>query len=127
MCMSGKEAERLQQRSRRGGVANEEPRRVRRMKNKPDGRILMRHFELANASPRCGARTRRGTRCQGPAMKNGRCRMHGGTSTGPRTPEGLERSRKANWKHGRYSAEARASRREAAVAMRLLRQIMSSL
>jgi hypothetical protein len=27
-------------------------------------------------------------------------------STGRRTPEGLERSRKANWKHGRYSAEA---------------------
>jgi len=33
-------------------------------------------------------------------MKNGRCYVHGGPSTGPRTPEGLERSRKANWKHG---------------------------
>ncbi len=32
--------------------------------------------------------------------------MHGGKSTGPRTPEGLARSRKANWKHGMYSAEA---------------------
>ena len=32
--------------------------------------------------------------------------MHGGTSTGPRTPEGLERCRQANWKHGRYSATA---------------------
>ncbi len=30
--------------------------------------------------------------------------MHGGKSTGPRTPEGLERSRKANLKHGFYSA-----------------------
>ena len=40
-----------------------------------------------------------------PAMANGRCRMHGGKSTGPRTPEGLERSRKANFKHGFYSAE----------------------
>ena len=39
-------------------------------------------------------------------MKNGRCRMHGGKSTGPRTPEGLDRSRRANWKHGRRSAEA---------------------
>ncbi len=29
--------------------------------------------------------------------------MHGGPSTGPRTPKGQERSRKANWKHGRYS------------------------
>ena len=34
-----------------------------------------------------------------PAMRNGRCRMHGGTSTGPRTLEGLARSRRAHWKH----------------------------
>jgi hypothetical protein len=34
--------------------------------------------------------------------------MHGGVSTGPRTPEGLARSRRARWKHGRYSAEVRA-------------------
>jgi hypothetical protein len=31
-------------------------------------------------------------------MPNGRCKDHGGKSTGPRTPEGLERSRRANWK-----------------------------
>jgi len=42
-----------------------------------------------------------------PAMKNGRCRLHGGLSMGPRTPEGLERSRRANWKHGIYSRETR--------------------
>jgi hypothetical protein len=29
-------------------------------------------------------------------MPNGRCKVHGGKSTGPRTPEGLERSRRAN-------------------------------
>ena len=39
-------------------------------------------------------------------MKNGRCRMHGGKSTGPRSKEGLERSKKANWKHGFYSKES---------------------
>jgi hypothetical protein len=39
-----------------------------------------------------------------------RCRMHGGLSTGPGTPEGLERSRRARWKHGRYSREAREAR-----------------
>ena len=44
-------------------------------------------------------------------MANGRCRMHGGKSTGPRTPEGLERSRKANFKHGYYSAELLAERK----------------
>jgi hypothetical protein len=32
--------------------------------------------------------------------------MHGGASTGPKTAEGLERSRKAPWKHGRRSAAA---------------------
>lgn len=48
------------------------------------------------ARPKCGAKTRRGTPCQAPAYwpkgepapRNGRCRMHGGLSTGPRTPEG---------------------------------------
>ena len=33
-------------------------------------------------SPRCGAKTRRGTPCRAPAMPNGRCRMHGGSSPG---------------------------------------------
>ena len=55
-------------------------------------------------------------------MANGRCRMHGGPSTGPRTPEGLERSRKSGWKHGYYSAEAKQVRREARQQYRLLRQ-----
>jgi len=35
-----------------------------------------------HAAPRCGAKTRRGTACQSPAMPNGRCRIHGGTSPG---------------------------------------------
>ncbi|MFT8246589.1 HGGxSTG domain-containing protein [Roseomonas sp. BN140053] len=59
----------------------------------------------ARQAPRCGARTRRGLACAGPAMLNGRCRMHGGASTGPRTEEGLARSRRATWKHGKRSAE----------------------
>ncbi len=70
-----------------------------------------------NSAPRCGAKTRKGTSCRQPAMKNGRCRLHGGKSTGPRTPEGLERARRANWKHGLYSAEAKAERR-------LIRQLL---
>jgi len=36
-------------------------------------------------------------------MPNGRCKVHGGKSTGPRTPEGLQRSRRANWKHERLT------------------------
>ena len=61
-----------------------------------------------NSAPRCGAKTRAGGHCKAPAMRNGRCRMHGGASTGPRTAEGLTRSRRSRWKHGLYSAEAKA-------------------
>jgi hypothetical protein len=43
----------------------------------------------------CGAKTRRGTPCQNPAMKNGRCRMHGGA-----TPRGTDLPQ---FKSGRYS------------------------
>jgi hypothetical protein len=57
---------------------------------------------------RCGAKNRRQTPCRAPAMKNGRCKFHGGMSTGPRTPEGLERSRRTRWKHGAYSRETKA-------------------
>src|SRR5438046_3689932 len=65
----------------------------------------------ANAAPRCGARSKRtGKPWQAAAMPNGRCKLHGGKSTGPRTPEGLERSRKANWKHGRRSRAANEER-----------------
>jgi glucans biosynthesis protein len=60
---------------------------------------------------RCGARTRRHQPCQAPAIKGKkRCRMHGGLSTGP-TPDGLERSRRARWKHGRFCRAAIEARR----------------
>ncbi len=54
----------------------------------------------------CGAVTRAGGVCRQLSMKNGRCRFHGGLSTGPKTAAGLERSRNARWKHGRRSADA---------------------
>jgi hypothetical protein len=44
-------------------------------------------------------------------MANGRCRMHGGASTGPRTLEGLQRIVKARTVHGAYGAEMRELRR----------------
>lgn len=66
-----------------------------------------------NSAPRCGARTRRGTACQCPAMRGRtRCRLHGGKSTGPRTAEGLARIRTANTRHGRWSRESIALGRE---------------
>ena len=82
--------------------------------NEPQAAGWSKALQAAREAPRCGARTRSGGFCRGAAMPNGRCRMHGGPSTGPRTPEGLERSRRANWKHGHPSAEAIAQRKEAA-------------
>ena len=63
-------------------------------------------------APRCGAKTRRGTSCQCPAMANGRCRLHGGLSTGPKTAEGMERIRRAVTKHGRYTAAAKVEQKQ---------------
>jgi len=51
----------------------------------------------------CGAKTRSGTSCRKPAKPNGRCRWHGGLSTGPLTPEGRARCMAIRWKHGRWS------------------------
>ena len=76
----------------------------------PDNPTRSSHWRiglaLAQACPRCGARTRRGTPCRGLAVRNRRrCRMHGGLSTGPRTADGLERMRAAKTTHGQRTAE----------------------
>ena len=84
-------------------------------------------LDKADAAPRCRARRRDGGGCRAAAMPNGRCRMHGGKSTGPRTAEGLERSRKARWRHGHYSAEAMAERREARASVRFLRELLAGM
>jgi hypothetical protein len=43
----------------------------------------------------CGARTRAGTPCKRiDIYANGRCKLHGGLSTGPRTREGMRRARR---------------------------------
>ena len=78
-------------------------------------------------APRCGAKNRRGTPCQCPAMPNGRCRLHGGRSTGPRTPEGRERSRLAVTKHGRYSAAAKDQERRVRELMKECRATLAGL
>jgi len=56
-------------------------------------------------------------------MRNRRCRLDGGLSTGPKTQEGIERIRKARTKHGRYSSERKAARRE----FRQLRYLLNVL
>ncbi len=48
----------------------------------------------------CGARTRKGTPCRRKDIyQSGRCRLHGGLSTGPKTEAGKEQSR-INGKRG---------------------------
>ena len=62
---------------------------------------------------RCLAKTRRGTLCQNPAIGGrSRCKLHGGLSTGPRTPAGKARVIAANTKHGRRSKAHAARIRE---------------
>ena len=80
----------------------------------------MKKTDIPHASRRCGAKTRAGHPCKNWGMDNGRCRMHGGKSTGPQTPEGLERIRKASWKHGRYSQQIQRERRMMAAMARKL-------
>ena len=75
-------------------------------------------------APRCGAKTRKGTLCMAPAMSNGRCRMHGGKSTGPRTPEGKERIRQTHLIGGQHTQESIAERKS---FNHLLRQYRKTL
>jgi len=88
----------------------------------PANRGRLRHGNPSGdfmAAPRCGAGTRAGCACRQPAMANGRCRLHGGKSTGARTAAGLARCRAASLVHGQRTAEiidlksaaARSSRR----------------
>jgi hypothetical protein len=71
-------------------------------------------------SPRCGAQMRSGKPCRSPAMANGRCRMHGGKSPG--APRGNRNA----FKHGRYSAEAIATRREIATLVRAMKALANT-
>ncbi|MDD5276675.1 MAG: HGGxSTG domain-containing protein [Methylovulum sp.] len=56
-------------------------------------------LEKAHLSPRCGAKARStGKGCLCPAMPNGRCRLHGGKSTGAPTGKA-----NGNYKNGNYT------------------------
>ena len=54
-------------------------------------------------------------------MANGKCRFHGGKSTG--APRGNRNA----WKHGGYSAEAQAERRELRQLLREAREALADL
>lgn len=60
-----------------------------------------------------------------PAMKNGRCRMHGGKSTGPKTLSGKDRSAMANFKHGFYTNAVRKEREQMRIMMQWRDDLMN--
>ena len=72
---------------------------------------------LSPLSPRCGAKTRAGSPCQGPAMPNGRCRLHGGKSPGAPTGKA-----NGNYRTGHWTKEAVAERRQMARMIREMRR-----
>lgn len=75
------------------------------------------HLEM-HLAKRCGARTRSGSPCRSPAMANGRCRMHGGPSTG--APKGNKNA----FRQGRYSAAAIDRRRAISALIRFARGLV---
>src|SRR5262249_38572017 len=75
------------------------------------------HLPLHQA-PRSKARTRSASSCRSPAMHNGRCRLHGGKSTGP--PKGNKNA----FKHGRYTAQAITRRRDVRALLKSIKKLV---
>jgi hypothetical protein len=71
---------------------------------------------------------RRGALCQRPArLPVGRCRLHGGASTGPRTTDGLARLTEAKIKHGKFTKKKRAEAKRWAEQGRQMRGELKEL
>ena len=85
---------------------------------------FLHHQKLPmNRAPQCGARTRSGKPCRSPAVRGKRrCRMHGGAA-GSGVPVGNKNA----FRHGHYSAEAIARRRELSELIRLARDTLAEL
>lgn len=75
------------------------------------------------ASPRCGARTRRGGACLAPAMRRKRrCRMHGGAKG-----SGAPRANRNARKHGLFTRDAIAERREIRALLNEARKLLEEM
>ena len=91
------------------------------MKSSPRSHLYGHNWQ----GQRCEARTRRGTPCLRPGNNiNGRCKLHGGRSTGPRTEEGVDRLAASKITHGRT---AKAERAKAKQRAEIGRQVMREL
>lgn len=75
------------------------------------------------ASPRCGARTRTGGACRAPAVHGRkRCRMHGGAA-GSGAPKANRNARK----HGLFTGEAIAERRQIQALLAEARRLLEGM
>ena len=74
---------------------------------------------------RCTSRAKSSqTQCRKPAMQGKtKCRTHGGASTGPRTQAGKDAIRRAHFKHGEQTLEAKAARSAKNAELRALEDI----
>jgi uncharacterized protein YjcR len=75
------------------------------------------------SSRRCGAKTRSGKPCMSPAVSGkSRCRMHGGAPG-----SGAPRGNKNALKHGLFTGEAIAERRQLGELMRRSRELIEKI
>ncbi len=83
----------------------------------------IRNTDPMLASPRCGAKTRCAGACRSPAV-NGRqrCRMHGG-ARGSGAPKANQNARK----HGLFTGEAIAERRQIRALLGEARKLMEAM
>ena len=76
----------------------------------------------------CSAKSKRtGKLCRQPAMKNGKCRLHGGKSTGAKTTEGQFRRNTARLTHGYYTKQAKAERQQMRRVMQEMEETLSNI
>ncbi|MGN1289158.1 MAG: HGGxSTG domain-containing protein [Bradyrhizobium sp.] len=75
------------------------------------------------ASPRCGAKTRSSGACRAPAVHGKqRCRMHGGAKG-----SGAPRANRNARKHGRFTSDAIAERREIRALLEETRRLLGEM
>jgi len=74
------------------------------------------HVDTLNGAKTCGAKAKRtGRPCRQPAMKNGRCRLHGGKSTGRPIITGC------------WTKQAIQLRKESSEVLRNIRKLMDEM
>src|SRR5262245_22350864 len=92
----------------------------------PQGKAMSAHKRNTGSmltSPRCGAKTRSGELCRSPAVSGKkRCRMHGG-APGSGAPKGNANA----LKHGIFTREAIAERRQVQELLRNSRKLLQQI